>query len=194
MLLAMPGTHPGICNFRDASCGLDGSRQVEITSRIGQIRAVVEVSDARMPGVVSWPHGWGHDRPGAKLSAARARGGVSVNDITEERQYDPLSGTSVLDRIPVTIKAVRAEAAQGTWRARLSGARAGGAPRTRRPRRSARRRDSLHARGHGPRREELYSRASGQRQNAPRSQRPVGATWTVTLAFSAAAAVRGERA
>jgi anaerobic selenocysteine-containing dehydrogenase len=99
---------------RDAAgLGLDASRQVEITSRIGQIRAVVEVSDAMMPGVVSLPYGWGHDRPGARLSVASARAGVSMNDITDERQYDHVSGTSVLDGIPVTIKAVHGDVAQG---------------------------------------------------------------------------------
>jgi anaerobic selenocysteine-containing dehydrogenase len=93
---------------RDAAgLGLDAGRQVEITSRIGQIRAVVEVSDAMMPGVVSMPFGWGHDRPGARLSVARERAGVSMNDLTDERRYDHVSGTSVLDGIPVTIRAVR---------------------------------------------------------------------------------------
>lgn len=94
-----------------AGLGLDAGRQVEITSRIGQIRAVVEVSDAMMPGVVSLPYGWGHDRPGARLSVARERAGVSMNDLTDERQYDHVSGTSVLDGIPVTIKAVRDDVA-----------------------------------------------------------------------------------
>lgn len=74
---------------------------------------MVEVSDAMMPGVVSLPYGRGHDRPGAKLSVARERAGVSMNDITDERRYDHVSGISVLDGIPVTIKAVRADAAEG---------------------------------------------------------------------------------
>jgi anaerobic selenocysteine-containing dehydrogenase len=100
---------------RDAAgLGLDASREVEISSRIGQIRAVVEVSDAMMPGVVSLPHGWGHDRPGARLSVASARAGVSMNDLTDERQFDHVSGTSVLDGVPVTIRAIRADAGPTT--------------------------------------------------------------------------------
>ena len=55
----------------DASAlGLDGAGKVEISSRVGAIRAALEVSDEMMPGVVSLPHGWGHDRPGTRLSVA----------------------------------------------------------------------------------------------------------------------------
>lgn len=93
-----------------ASLGLDESRRVEITSRVGSIRAVVEVSDDMMPGVVSMPYGWGHNREGAKLSVAGRHTGASMNDVTDERLYDAVSGTSVLDGIPVTIRAFRADA------------------------------------------------------------------------------------
>jgi anaerobic selenocysteine-containing dehydrogenase len=97
-------------NRRDAAdLGLQNGHQVEITSRVGQIRAVLEVSDEMMPGVVSMPYGWGHDRPGALLSVARRHAGVSMNDITDERQFDRVSGTSVLDGIPVTIAKVAGE-------------------------------------------------------------------------------------
>lgn len=99
---------------RDAAgLGLGAGRQVEITSRVGQIRAVVEVSDEMMPGVVSMPYGWGHDRPGAKLSVASRHAGVSMNDLADERRYDHVSGTSVLDGIPVTIRAVEGSAGDG---------------------------------------------------------------------------------
>jgi anaerobic selenocysteine-containing dehydrogenase len=40
----------------------DGQRAV-VTSRVGSIEAPVVVTDEMMPGVVSLPHGWGHDRP-----------------------------------------------------------------------------------------------------------------------------------
>ena len=46
-----------------------------VTSRVGSVEAPVEVTDAIMPGVVSLPHGWGHDEPGTRLAvAARAPG------------------------------------------------------------------------------------------------------------------------
>ncbi len=91
-------------NPRDAAgLGLATGQAVEITSRVGTLRAVLEVSEEMMPGVVSLPYGWGHDRPGARLSVASAHAGVSMNDITDERLYDHVSGTSVLDGIPVTL-------------------------------------------------------------------------------------------
>ena len=43
-------------------------------SRVGELVAPVAVSDEMMPGVVSLPHGFGHDAPGAQLAvAARVR-------------------------------------------------------------------------------------------------------------------------
>ena len=98
---------------RDAAgLGVTSGQQVEIISRVGQIRAVVEVSDEMMPGVVSLPYGWGHDRPGARLSVASQHAGVSMNDLSDERRYDHVSGTAVLDGIPVTVRALR-ETARG---------------------------------------------------------------------------------
>ena len=46
--------------------------------------APVEVSDEVMVGVVSLPHGWGHDRPGMQLQVASEHAGVSVNDVTDD--------------------------------------------------------------------------------------------------------------
>jgi anaerobic selenocysteine-containing dehydrogenase len=34
-----------------------------VTSRVGSLVAPVEITDDLMPGVVSLPHGWGHDDP-----------------------------------------------------------------------------------------------------------------------------------
>jgi anaerobic selenocysteine-containing dehydrogenase len=100
-------------NPRDAaSLGLMTGGAVEITSRVGRLRAVLEVSEEMMPGVVSLPYGWGHDRPGIRLSVASAHAGVSMNDITDEKLYDHVSGTSVLDGIPVTIAPLGATSAK----------------------------------------------------------------------------------
>ena len=62
-----------------------------------------ELTDAIMPGVVSLPHGWGHDQPGAALRVARAHAGVNSNVLADELALDPLSGNAVLNGIPVTI-------------------------------------------------------------------------------------------
>ena len=90
-----------------AGLGVTSGGAVEIASRVGRIRARVEVSDEMMIGVVSLPHGWGHDRPGTRLSVAAQHAGVSMNDVTDERRVDHVSGTSVVDGVPVTIMPVQ---------------------------------------------------------------------------------------
>ena len=91
--------HPGDAARRAIA---DGSI-AEIRSRTGAVRAVVELSDDVMPGVVSLPHGWGHDRPGVQLRVAGAHAGVSVNDLTDEHALDELSGNAALNGVPVVV-------------------------------------------------------------------------------------------
>ncbi|MFD4373045.1 molybdopterin oxidoreductase family protein [Streptomyces sp. NPDC058486] len=69
----------------------------------GELTVEVEVTDAMRPGVVSLPHGWGHDRPGTRLSVAAARPGVNVNQLLDGSLLDPLSGTAVLNGFPVEV-------------------------------------------------------------------------------------------
>ena len=84
----------------------DGSR-VRLRSRVGEVEVPAEVTDAVMPGVVSLPHGWGHDRAGVQLSVAKAHAGASINDVIDDRAVDPLSGTAVLNGTPVEVEVVQ---------------------------------------------------------------------------------------
>ncbi|RMF23578.1 MAG: molybdopterin oxidoreductase family protein, partial [Deltaproteobacteria bacterium] len=68
-----------------------------------EVRA--EVTDEVMPGVVSLPHGFGHDRPGTRLGVAGARPGVSMNDLTDESVVEGLLGNAVLTAVPVEVRA-----------------------------------------------------------------------------------------
>ncbi|MGH8808768.1 MAG: molybdopterin dinucleotide binding domain-containing protein, partial [Noviherbaspirillum sp.] len=61
----------------------------------------VEISDDMMPGVVSLPHGWGHDLPGTRMAVAAERPGVNLNAVLDDTRRDPLSGNAVLNGIPV---------------------------------------------------------------------------------------------
>ena len=61
-----------------------------------------------MPGVISVPHGWGHDREGIRMGIAKAHAGVSCNDITDETWMDALSGNAAVNGVSVTVEAVRA--------------------------------------------------------------------------------------
>ena len=42
-------------------------------------------------------------REGVKLSVARTRPGVSLNDLTDRQRFDPLSGNAALNGTPVTV-------------------------------------------------------------------------------------------
>ena len=64
-----------------------------------------------MPGVVSLPHGWGHDAPGTRLSVARSHPGVNANILTDDRAYDEASGTAVLFGTAVTVEPAGVEPA-----------------------------------------------------------------------------------
>ncbi len=86
-----------------AVIGLTHGGAASITSRVGSVTAPVEITDSVMPGVVSLPHGWGHDAPGARLRVAAEHAGVNSNVLTDHAAMDPLSGTAVLNGIPVEV-------------------------------------------------------------------------------------------
>ncbi|MDP7573245.1 MAG: molybdopterin dinucleotide binding domain-containing protein, partial [Myxococcota bacterium] len=66
-----------LVNPRDAGeLGLEDGKRARVSSEAGSVTVAVEVSDEMMPGVVSLPHGWGHDKPGTKLGVASAHAGV----------------------------------------------------------------------------------------------------------------------
>ncbi|CAB5060231.1 unannotated protein [freshwater metagenome] len=88
----------------DASrLGVAQGSAVRIASRVGSVDAPVEITELIREGVVSLPHGWGHSMPGTKTKVASSRAGVNSNILTDEQQLDPLSGTSVLNGIPVSV-------------------------------------------------------------------------------------------
>jgi anaerobic selenocysteine-containing dehydrogenase len=85
--------------------GLREGGRARISSSAGSLEVDVEVTDRIRPGVVSLPHGWGHDVDGVGLSVATTHPGVNVNVLTPP-QIDPLSGTAVLNGFAVEVCAV----------------------------------------------------------------------------------------
>ncbi|MCX5047065.1 molybdopterin oxidoreductase family protein [Streptomyces sp. NBC_00474] len=81
---------------------LDGAA-VRVKGAGGEVTAPAEVTDGVRPGVVSLPHGWGHDRPGTRMSHAATDPGVNVNQLLDGSLLDPLSGNAVLNGVPVEI-------------------------------------------------------------------------------------------
>jgi anaerobic selenocysteine-containing dehydrogenase len=84
--------------------GVADGATVRLRSRVGAVEVTAEVSDAVMPGVVSLPHGWGHDRPGIRLGVASRHAGVSINDVIDDQRIDTLTGTAVLNGTPVEVE------------------------------------------------------------------------------------------
>jgi len=78
----------------------------ELGSTAGTVLVPVEVTDAVLPGVVSLPHGWGHDRDGIRLRIAREHAGASINDVTSDLHLDTLSGTAAFNGTAVTVRRV----------------------------------------------------------------------------------------
>jgi anaerobic selenocysteine-containing dehydrogenase len=83
----------------------DGSR-VRVSSRVGEVTTEVRGSDDMMRGVVSLPHGYGHQGShqgaGTRMTKAGKVPGVSVNDLTDPERLD-VSGNAALNGVPVTV-------------------------------------------------------------------------------------------
>jgi len=75
-----------------------------LSSAVGRLAVTVEVSDEMMPGVVSLPHGWGHDRDGVRLSVARRSSGVNVNVLTDDQALDAVSGNAAFNGLAVMLE------------------------------------------------------------------------------------------
>jgi hypothetical protein len=91
-----------------AEIGLADGADAWVASRCGEATVPVEVTDGILPGVVSLPHGWGHSLAGTRGSVAADRPGINTNLLTDPMALDPLSGTSVLNGIPVWVGPARA--------------------------------------------------------------------------------------
>ena len=87
---------------REGWCAGD---DVQVASSAGSVRAKVEVSEEIMAGVVSLPHGYGHNRNGTKMTIANDHAGVSCNDVTDARYFDALSGNAAINGVPVHVTA-----------------------------------------------------------------------------------------
>ncbi len=91
--------HPDDARSREL---VDGGK-AKVVSQTGEIEIAVEVTDSIRPGVVSIPHGWGHDVDGVDLAIAREHAGVNTNILASTDTYDVLSGNAVLSGIPVEV-------------------------------------------------------------------------------------------
>jgi anaerobic selenocysteine-containing dehydrogenase len=98
--------HQLLMHPRDlAERGIADGSLVRVASRVGQVEVEVAGADDMMPGVVSLPHGYGHQLPGTRLGVATTIAGVSINDLTDPERLD-VSGNAALNGVPVTVHPV----------------------------------------------------------------------------------------
>lgn len=82
---------------------LASGQKAVVRSRVGSVALPVEISEEMMPGVVSIPHGWGHDRVGIQLDVAQQNAGASINDLTDNQAIDTLCGTAAFNGTLVAV-------------------------------------------------------------------------------------------
>lgn len=83
--------------------GIANGDWVRVRSRVGEVELAAEVTDEMMPGVVSIPHGFGHDRPGTATAVASAHAGASINDLTDPERLDAVTGAAAFSGVPVEV-------------------------------------------------------------------------------------------
>jgi anaerobic selenocysteine-containing dehydrogenase len=91
-------------NPEDAlSLGISDKTLVKVSSRVGSVEVLAEITDDMMRGVMSLPHGYGHGRKGINLEVAEKYAGVSVNDLTDELVLDDLTGNVAFSNVMVQV-------------------------------------------------------------------------------------------
>lgn len=80
----------------------DGSR-AQVTSAAGRVEVEVALTEDMMPGVVSLPHGYGHQVEGSGLSVAKQVEGASINDLTDPGRVESVAANAVLNGVPVRV-------------------------------------------------------------------------------------------
>ena len=85
-----------------ADRGIGDGALVRVSSRVGAVEVEVAGAEDMMPGVVSLPHGYGHQVAGTRLGVASTVPGVSINDLTDPERLD-VSGNAALNGVPVTV-------------------------------------------------------------------------------------------
>lgn len=83
--------------------GLTDGALAMVASDTGEVCLPTEITSSIARGVVSIPHGWGHNRLGARLGVAAAHPGVNANILNSTSVFDHISGNAVLNGAPVRV-------------------------------------------------------------------------------------------
>lgn len=90
----------------------DGAR-VAVTSAIATVEATAELCGDMRRGVISLPHGWGHDAPGSKMSVASERPGTNINALSDSARIDAPTWNAAFNGLRVeTVPLMRPDCAR----------------------------------------------------------------------------------
>ena len=104
-LVKGPARHHALVHPDDLHrLGLSDGERVAVSTRVGREEIEVSASDEIMPGVISIPHGWGHNRQGTRLTIAQAHAGISLNDLVDDQAYDQVTGNAALNGVPCRLE------------------------------------------------------------------------------------------
>ncbi|WP_299355877.1 molybdopterin-dependent oxidoreductase [uncultured Shimia sp.] len=87
-----------------ARLGVTDGSDVQVRSRVGDVIMPAEVTDVMALGVVSIPQGWGQKN--GNIGAASAQPTTSINDLTDDRRIDPISGNAAFNGVAVSVTPV----------------------------------------------------------------------------------------
>ena len=91
--------------------GLADAEPALLESRVHRGTVRVRITEEMAPGVVSLPHGWGHAASAPWQRVAGRHAGVSMNDWTDEAEVEGVVGQSILNGVPVEVRAPERAAA-----------------------------------------------------------------------------------
>ena len=86
-----------------AQLGIVNGALVRVFNENGEVEIEAELNEGMMAGVISIPHGWGHNKEGIGWTIARAHAGVSVNILTSDQEVDAVSGNAAVNGVYVEV-------------------------------------------------------------------------------------------
>jgi anaerobic selenocysteine-containing dehydrogenase len=77
--------------------GIEDGDLISVSSDCGRFEVQAGLTHDIMPSIISIPHGWGHNRPGARLSVAGQHAGACINEVTSLMAVDAMCGMAALN-------------------------------------------------------------------------------------------------
>jgi anaerobic selenocysteine-containing dehydrogenase len=87
-----------------AQLSIEAGEWITVQATEHHVTLPVELSSHIRPGVISIPHGWGHDaHPTMQLKLAQAKPGQNANKLTSDAHVDALCGNAIFNGVSVQV-------------------------------------------------------------------------------------------